>query len=388
MDKNKIQENEKRKEKRKLGGEDRFLLCMIAFMILEILLLACLLAGPIGSLIAGMPMQGSGPDTGGSETDPGTEPEPQTPPIFANGQIPTYPWTGPDTASITVDVASKYAALVKASSGEILASLNAGVKFSPASMTKVMSLIVACENLTEEDLERRLVFTQDVVDYCTSGDYVGTVTALIPSREQIPQYLNDEFRIIDLLYGIGVPSASDCVYMIYREISGSEEAFVELMNQKAQELGLRDTHFDNAVGYESENNYTTASDMAAILAYAVQNELIADILGRTEIYTYKGYYLKDGEEATYPRQFSSSLGERLTSYKNTYQEDFFLQNATLLGAKTGYLEDADGLKNHCLAFFCRGKTDGEIYVLILGGGEDYQHRTMKDVKDIIDAYLK
>ncbi|MBQ1962953.1 MAG: hypothetical protein II369_02410, partial [Clostridia bacterium] len=68
--------------------------------------------------------------------------------------------------------------------------------------------------------------------------------------------------------------------------------------------------------------------------------------------------------------------------------DFSLQNATLLGAKTGYLEDANGVKNHCLAFFCRGKADGEIYVLILGGGEDYQHRTMKDVKDIIDAYLK
>lgn len=388
MDNKKMQENEKRKEKKRLGREDRFLLCMIAFAVLEILLLACLLAGPIGALLTEAPTPGNGADTGATESDPETDPAPQEIPIFSNGQIPTYPWTGPDTASITVDVASKYAVLVKASSGEILASLNAGVKFSPASMTKVMSLIVACEHLTEEDLERRLIFTQDVVDYCTSGDYVGTVTALIPSREQIPQYLNDEFRIIDLLYGIGVPSASDCVYMIYREISGSEKAFVELMNQKAQELGLRDTHFDNAVGYESENNYTTASDMAAILSYAVQNELIADILGRTEIYTYKGYYQKDGVGKDYPRQFSSSLGERLASYKNTYKTEFSLQNATLLGAKTGYLEDANGVKNHCLAFFCRGKADGEIYVLILGGGEDYQHRTMKDVKDIIDAYLK
>lgn len=388
MDKKETQVKKETNAKKRIGKEDRFLLCMIVFMILEIVLLVCLLAGPIGALLSREPAQGPAGDTGETDSEAETDPLPADPPIFSQGQIPTYPWTGPDTASISVDVASKYAVLVKASSGEILASKDAGVKFSPASMTKVMSLIVACENLTASDLERRLVFTQDVIDYCTSGEYVGTVTALIPSRDQIDLYLNDEFRIIDLLYGIGVPSASDCVYMIYREISGSEEAFVELMNQKAEELGLRDTHFDNAVGYESENNYTTASDMAVILSYAVQNELIADILGRTEIYTYKGYYLKDGEEATYSRQFSSSLGERLASYKDRYNSDFSMQNATLLGAKTGYLEDGDGVKNHCLAFFCRGKADGEIYVLILGGGEDYQYRTMKDVKDIIDTYLK
>ncbi|MBQ1261809.1 MAG: D-alanyl-D-alanine carboxypeptidase [Clostridia bacterium] len=372
------------KKRRTWGREDRFLLCMILFMILEILLLVLLLAGPIANLV-GSPSTGSRPGEG--QTDPETDPEPFDPPILSGGVIPPYPTASDATKQIDLAVASKYAVLVNAETGEILASKQADARFSPASMTKVMTLIVACEQLKESDLERRLVFTQAVVDYCTAGNYAGTTTGLIPSRDQIALYLGDEFRIVDLLYGIGMHSASDCAYMIFMDISGSESAFVALMNQKAQELGLRDTHFDNAVGYESENNYTTASDMAVILSYAIRNELIADILGYTGTYSYKGYYEKDGAEATYNRHFNSSLGERLTSYETTYHTPFTLQTGVLLGAKTGYLEDENGVKNHCLASFCRSKSLDGRYVLILGGGEDYQYRTMKDVKDILDAYL-
>lgn len=380
-------ETKKTPNKSTLDKEDRFLLGMLGFLILEILLLLLLLIKPIGALLGIAPGEDPGRDPGITETEPGEVTPPADPPIFSQGRVPPYPAAGDATEQITVDVASKYAVLVNAETGEILAGKNADTRFSPASMTKVMTLIVACEQLTESDLERRLVFTQEVVDYCTSGNYMGTTTGLIPSRDQIELYLGDEFRIVDLLYGIGVQSASDCVYMIFMELCGSESAFVALMNQKAEELGLRDTHFDNAVGYESENNYTTASDMAVILSYAIQNELIADILGRTEVYTYKGYYEKNGEEASYNRQFSSSLGDRLNSYLNTYHTPFTLQTAVLLGAKTGYLEDADGVKNHCLASFCRSKSGTARYVLILGGGEDYQYRTMKDVKDILDAHL-
>ena len=281
---------------------------MILFMILEILLLVLLLAGPIANLV-GSPSTGSRPGEG--QTDPETDPEPLDPPILSGGVIPPYPTASDATKPIDLAVASKYAVLVNAETGEILASKQADTRFSPASMTKVMTLIVACEQLKESDLERRLVFTQAVVDYCTAGNYAGTTTGLIPSRDQIALYLGDEFRIVDLLYGIGVHSASDCAYMIFMDISGSESAFVALMNQKAQDLGLRDTHFDNAVGYESENNYTTASDMAVILSYAIRNELIADILGYTGTYSYKGYYEKDGAEATYNRHFNSSLAIRL-----------------------------------------------------------------------------
>jgi len=130
-------------------------------------------------------------------------------PVFSGGVIPQRPYVGSESVSLGDEVLSEYAILIDAESGEILASKNADVRFSPASMTKVMTLIVACENLTAEDLVRRVVYTQEIADYVRSGNYEGTSTSL-PVESGGISCIGDEYILGDLLYGIGVASAADC----------------------------------------------------------------------------------------------------------------------------------------------------------------------------------
>lgn len=313
-----------------------------------------------------------------------------TPPI----KRPVFVWTPlsklptqTDNTQLIDGINSEHAVLVNAVTGEIVASKQGSVRFAPASMTKVMTLIVAFEYFTVEDLDRELEYTQEIFDYTSSGAYVGTDPLLGGGKNEYTKYLGDRFKIRDLLYGIGVASSAECTYMICKEISGTESAFVALMNQKAAEIGLTDTHFDNAIGHESENNYTTARDMAAIMMCAMQCEQIKSILSQKDAYRYEAYYDKDGEETSYNRQFNSTLKDRLDSYKTTFGSSFFMTTATLQGGKTGYLKE-NGVVNNCFVSFATSDTDGTPYVLVLGCNAKSSAHTMKDVKTVFEKYVK
>ena len=307
-------------------------------------------------------------------------------PVFSGGVIPQRPYVGSESVSLGDEVLSEYAILIDAESGEILASKNADVRFSPASMTKVMTLIVACENLTAEDLVRRVVYTQEIADYVRSGNYAGTSTSLPVEDKNGNSYIGDEYILEDLLYGIGVASAADCTYMIAKEVAGSEEAFVELMNQKATEMGLTNTHFDNAVGFDSANNYTTATEMAMIMSYAMQNSHIANYLAvRNEEYYYiKGYYWKDdGTEASYPVRLDVSLYSRLEKYAMK------LSTSKLVATKTGYTTES------FMVLTAQGLSTGKRYVLVVGERESGDisltqkfKNTLIDIEKILNTYAK
>ena len=88
----------------------------------------------------------------------------------------------------------------------------------------------------------------------------------------------EELTVEQLLYGLLVHSANDAANVLAEQVSGSIEAFVELMNTKAAELGMKDTHFVNTHGYHDDNHYTTARDMAKLALYAVQNETFQKIV--------------------------------------------------------------------------------------------------------------
>ena len=206
-----------------------------------------------------------------------TPPINQSNAIFSGGVVVPYAIQDENTQTVFDDIDAYYAVLIDLQTGKIVAQKNAELVFSPASMTKVMTLIVACENLTVDDLDRQIPLSSDVVEYVTTGNYYGTELSL-PQKSNGISCIGDTYSIKDLLYGIGVSSAADCTYMIVKEVAGSEEAFVNLMNAKARELGLSDTQFDNAVGFDSDTNVTTARDMAQIMAYAMQSTFIADIL--------------------------------------------------------------------------------------------------------------
>ena len=322
---------------------------------------------------------------GGAVTDngEGTEPpEEQFVPVFAPSSAVIKPYSTAQTAQATID--SQFGVLIDAESGAILAQKGSSTQFSPASMTKVMTLIVACENLSESDLNRLIPFSEEIHEYVTSGAYRGTELGL-PVESGGVTCIGDRYYIKDMLYGIGVKSAAACTYMIVREICESEEAFVALMNQKAKDLGLTQTVFDNAVGFDSPGNLTTAEDMAVIMAYAMESPLIADILmPRAQRYGIKAHYTDDyGVEKTYDVWFECSFVSRQEKYPN-----FQLNTVSLNATKTGYTNES--------FIVCRAasKTTGKQYILVLGNQTSAHttitakfKATMMDIETLYNQYV-
>lgn len=136
---------------------------------------------------------------------------------------------------------------------------NANKKAFPASLTKVMTVLVALEHI--EDLS--VISPIDVETYKRMVDENASMAGFY-GRE------NTTFR--DLLYGTMLPSGGEAANSLAINISGSTGEFVKLMNEKATELGLKNTHFTNAEGLHDENQYTTAKDMATLLDHALNND--------------------------------------------------------------------------------------------------------------------
>jgi hypothetical protein len=161
------------------------------------------------------------------------------------------------------EVTARNVVLVNTNTGATAYSLNPDEKVYPASVTKLMTLIVALEHI--DDMEA--IVTVD--ESCYDDLVVGSSNMALKDGEQL--------RVIDLLYGIALSSANEAANAIAQYLCGDAPAFVELMNQKAAELGANNTHFVNTHGLQDENHYTTASDMAIIAAAAFSNPTIREL---------------------------------------------------------------------------------------------------------------
>lgn len=161
------------------------------------------------------------------------------------------------------EVTARNVVLVNTNTGATAYSLNPDEKIYPASVTKLMTLIVALEHI--DDMEA--IVTVD--ESCYDDLVVGSSNMALKDGEQL--------RVIDLLYGIALSSANEAANAIAQYLCGDAPAFVELMNQKAAELGANNTHFVNTHGLQDENHYTTASDMAIIAAAAFSNPTIREL---------------------------------------------------------------------------------------------------------------
>ena len=166
------------------------------------------------------------------------------------------------------NIISTHSILIDESTDTIIAATGAKDRISPASMTKVLTVLVAAEQISEEQLNDKFTMTIDITDYSYVND-CSNVGFLV--GEQVP--------VKDLFYGTILPSGGDAAVGLATYVAGSHEAFVELMNEKLEELGLSDTaHFTNCVGLYDENHYCTIYDMAVIMKAALQNELCREIL--------------------------------------------------------------------------------------------------------------
>jgi len=376
------EKNNKNTGKRQYDPElilSAFLLIFIALAIIFTTVLVIVFA-------TGTP-DGNGDSTHGSH--PG-EDDNSSEYVFAGATLSSLPYMSGSSSEVS-SINSEYAALIDAESGEILAYKNADKKFNPASLTKVMSLIVMCESLTQEDLDREVLMSEDMLTYVTSGNYVGMTRSYFEIGHSV--------KVKDLLYGIGIVSAADCAMMVVRylfpedNLKRAEARFADLMNEKVTQMGLKDTHFDNAIGHESEENYTTASDMAAIMAYALECPMIEDILSYSKAYSFRVNCTKDGVEESLKLTHYSTLfnvnpqrSSRIRAYENKFGE-FSLSGAEFLGGKTGTLGEGTKSEPYLYSLASFAESDGKTYILITGE-TTLSYGMMVDAKTLYEDYIK
>lgn len=170
------------------------------------------------------------------------------------------------------DVLSANSVLIDLSTDTIVVAKDAAIRISPASMTKILTVLVAAEQI--ENLDGTFTVTSEMTAYCLNN---GCSAAGFVGGETVP--------VRDLFYGTILPSGGEAAVALATCAAGSHEAFVELMNQKLAELGLSDTaHFTNCVGIYDENHYCTLMDMAMILKAAIQNDWAREVLS-TKVHT-------------------------------------------------------------------------------------------------------
>ena len=170
---------------------------------------------------------------------------------------------------------AKSAILIEASTGEVLYEVNAHEKLAPASMTKMMSLL-----LIMESIDAGVINLDDMITISSNASAMGGSQILLETGETM--------SVDDLLKGIAVASGNDAVVALAEAIGGTEENFVDMMNKRANELGLQDTNFKNCHGLDEENHYSSAYDMAIIAKELVKHQKILDYSSIYETYLRKG----------------------------------------------------------------------------------------------------
>lgn len=244
------------------------------------------------------------------------EEQTSTPQIETNtDQREELPVHNPETPNIELN--SKAAVLIDATTGAILFEKNANEKMYPASITKILTGYLAAQN---GNLEDTITVSQKAVDTMGEG---GSNIGLVPG---------EKITLEDGLYGVMLESANEVCGAIAEHISGSIEEFVNLMNKTAQEVGAKNTHFANPHGFHNDNHYTTAYDMALITKLALTNSDFELIWGtpshkipetnlNVERYlNHKDKMLRSSSEFFYPdilggkTGFTDEAGNTLVSY--------------------------------------------------------------------------
>ena len=184
-----------------------------------------------------------------------------------NVQNKTYQYTAAENmVALGNEVVSNNAILVDIESGMILAGKDEKSRIVPASMTKVLTLLVAVEHMG--NLDDTFQITGEILDYCFVNDCSG-----------VGFEKGESVTVKDLLYGTVLPSGADAALGLAYYVAGSQEEFVTLMNQKLDELGLSETaHFTNCVGIYDADHYCTLYDLAVIMRAAIENPLCHEVL--------------------------------------------------------------------------------------------------------------
>lgn len=270
---------------------------------------------------------------------------------------PAEIWTMTEnTKTVEDSFPSEYVILTDLDTGEIIAQKNADARINPASMTKILTLLVAVENIPDTSGTYTMNF--DISDYC----YV--------NKCSVVGYLVDEvIPVSELFYGCILNSGADACLALADVAAGSHENFVVLMNKKLEELGLSDTaHFTNCVGLYDEEHYCTVGDIATILKAALENEKAREVLS-TRVFT-----ISATNKHASPQDMSNWFIRRI--------EDYDTGVVDVLYAKTGYVSQS----GFCAA--SGGVTeDGKTYLCVTGKSTSTKQSTY-DHAALYRQYIK
>lgn len=237
------------------------------------------------------------------------------------------------TQQIASDIESGSIIVINCNTNEVVAAREAKTRCYPASTTKIMTILTACDYIEDN---KSFTYSFEVTDPFFEQ---GATMAGFSDGETV--------SMIDMLYGAILPSGADATQGLAMSIAGSEEEFVKLMNKKARDLGLKNTNFTNASGLFNSNHYTTAEDMAVIVRAAMNNDLCKKILSTYQYTT-----------ASTP-QHPEGINLTSTLFSKMYGTE--PEGADILGGKTGYVSES----GHCIASFGKSESaEGTEYVCV------------------------
>ena len=257
-----------------------------------------------------------------------------------------------DTTENDFQIYSSGSVLIDAKTGKILLQKDMNKKLYPASTTKILTAILAIENL---NLDSKLTASRSAVMAIPSGYSNAGIKA------------GESLSVSDLLEMFLIHSANEVGYIFAEEISGNIDNFANLMNKKASELGCTNTHFTNPSGIHDVNHYSTAYDMALIAKYCMQNETFRNIVNKKSC--------KFSATDLYPEERYFKNTNSLLDSSNRYYYEY------AIGIKTGFTTQA----KNCL--IAGAKKDGiELIAVMLGAEatENGQSGRYVDAKNLFD----
>lgn len=243
-----------------------------------------------------------------------------------------------------LNLSSKSAILMDIGSGKILFEKNSHEKLPPASVTKVMTMLLICEAVDSGKL--KLDDTVQVSE--TASSMGGSQIFLEPGETQ---------KVDDLLKGIAVASANDACVAMAEHIGGSVEGFVDMMNSKAKELDMKDTHFANTNGLPIDNHYTSAHDIAIMSKELLKHDMISKYL------------------TTWMDQIVVGKKQATIGLANTNKMIKHYQGAT--GVKTGFTQEA----KYCLSAAAKR---GETHLVAATLGAPTSPERFKDASNLLN----
>ncbi len=248
---------------------------------------------------------------------------------------------------------SSHAVLISARGGKVIGEINSKEPVYPASLTKMMTAILAIEKL--DSLDHEITLDADIFPDLYAAD--ATRAGFEPG---------ETVKARDLIYGALLPSGAECCIALARDIAGSEDAFAEMMNDKALHLGLEHTHFCNTTGLNDPEHVSTVYDMAILLKYCIRNDTFREMICSSWHSTPGTNIHPDG----------------ITFYSTLFRNlpDPYVTGGHILGGKTGYTADA----GQCLASFA--EIAGREYILVTSGapGENGEAQHVEDAITLYD----